>query len=581
MDSTLTLPELFAASRARHGDRPAVSDDDTTLTYAELDARSDLLADLLVRKGVTSGENVGILLDRGAPVVVAMLAVAKAGGAYLSIDANYPAQRRDVMLRDGLVRFVITTSNTRLPGDVEAIAWSLDQTGEAPPVATNILPEDAACVLYTSGSTGEPKGIVFEHRNIAALAVNPSLPKLTQDDKIGQISSVSFDGITLEVWAALAVGAEVVVLPRMSSLLPTDLQRELKRRKVSMMLVPATVLNEVCRVDRNTFSSLKHLCSGGDVILPATCRAILGGKFKGDFYNLYGPSEITTAATAFQITEVPDDTGSIPIGTAIDGYETYVVDENMQPVPRGEAGELLVGGIGVARGYLGPASLTADRFVPSPFGAPGTRVYATGDRVRENEQGQLEFLGRLDGQHKIRGHRVEPAEVEQGIFAHPQVRQAAVLVEELDGDRRLAAFVVPSSDDLSTVELREFVKTKLPPHMVPASFTVIQQMPLTSNGKRDRDALAELRSKAVERISRRVEPETDTERWLVELWERLLNVEDVGAEDDFFELGGHSLLAFRARSAIQREYGIKVDAGVLFEHSTLRGLARVIEEAKS
>jgi amino acid adenylation domain-containing protein len=511
-----------------------------------------------------------------------MLAVVKAGAAYLSIDADYPAARRELMARDGDVRFLVTHDGwgDRAFEGVEAVEWAFDAADDAPPVDVRVEPEDTACVLYTSGSTGEPKGIVFEHRNIAALAVNPSLPKLGADDKVGQISSISFDGITLEVWAALAAGAEVVVLPRMSSLLPVDLKRELKRRKVSMMLVPATVLNELCRVDRDTFAALRHLCSGGDVILPATCRALLGGKFSGDLYNLYGPSEITTAATAHRIVELPDDAAAVPIGTAIDGYETYVVDADRHPVPRGEQGELLIGGVGVARGYLGPARLTAERFVPNPFGAPGTRVYTTGDRVRENADGELEFLGRLDNQYKIRGHRVEPAEVERALSRHPHVRQAAVLVEEVDGDHRLGGFVVPATADLSTVELREFLVDRVPEHMIPASLTVIKTMPTTRNGKRDWDALTELRRQARARLATRVEPDTDTERWLVELWERLLGVDSVGAEDDFFELGGHSLLAFRARMAVVREFGVQIDSHILFEHSTLRALAGVIEEAR-
>jgi len=536
----------------------------------------------LLRKGVRVGENVGVCLDRGVPVVVAMLAVIKAGAAYLSIDADYPSARRELMTRDGGVRLLITRQGwgDRVPADLEAIEWNFDATGEVRPHDVRVEPEDPACVLYTSGSTGEPKGIVFEHRNIAALAVNPSLPKLTADDKVGQISSISFDGITLEVWAALAAGAEIVVLPRMSSLLPVDLKRELKRRKVSLMLVPATVLNEVCRVDRDTFASLRHLCSGGDVILPATCRALLGGKFAGDLYNLYGPSEITTAATAHRIVEVPEDTAAVPIGTAIDGYETYVVDEQMRPVRRGEPGELLIGGVGVARGYLGPARLTAQRFVPNSFGTPGTRVYTTGDRVRENEAGELLFLGRLDNQYKIRGYRVEPTEVERALSRHPNVRQAAVLVEEVDNDRRLAGFVVPATADISTVELREFLTERVPQHMVPASLTAIKAMPTTRNGKRDWDALIELRRQARARSAARVEPETDVERWLVALWERLLGFDDVGALDNFFELGGHSLLAFRARMAMVREYGIQLDSHILFEHSTVRALAGAIEEAR-
>jgi amino acid adenylation domain-containing protein len=578
-----TLPELLAASVARHGSLRAVSDDDTVLTYAELDAQSDRLAGVLAERGVRTGENVGICLDRGVGVVVAMLGVIKAGAAYLPIDADYPTSRRELMTRDGGVRLLVTRPDwaDRFSPELEQIDWQAGAAAPAAPGTYKARPADAACVLYTSGSTGEPKGIVFEHRNIAALARNPSLPKLGTDDKVGQISSISFDGITLETWAALAAGAEIVVLPKMSSLLPVDLRQELSRRKVSMMLVPATVLNEICRVDRDAFAPLQHLCSGGDVILPATCRALLDGRFKGDLYNLYGPSEITTAATAYRVQSASDGQTSIPIGTAIDGYETYVVDEQMRPVRPGEIGELLVGGIGVARGYLGLAALTAQRFLPNLFGQPGSRVYASGDRVRQNEHGQLVFLGRLDGQVKIRGHRVEPAEVEQALARHPGVTQAAVFVEELDGDRRLAAFVVPAAETLTAKDLRAFLADSVPQHMVPTSISVIRSMPVTGNGKRDLEVLAELRDREVARARRRIEPEGKTELWLATLWERLVNIENIGADDDFFELGGHSLQAFRVRTAIAKEFGVRVDSHILFEHSTLRALADVIDQARS
>lgn len=582
MDSTQTLPELFSASVAEHADRPAVSDPDRTFTYRELDDRSTRLAGRLLSGGLRPGENVGICLDRGVGVVVAMLGVIKAGGAYLSIDAGYPASRRELMVRDGGVRLIVTADGSAadFPEGVQQLGWDADTDADADeaPAPHPVAASSAACVLYTSGSTGTPKGIVFEHRNLVALAGNPDLPSLGPQDKVGQISSISFDGITLEVWGGLAAGAEVVVLPRIGSLLPVDLRQELKRRRVTMMLVPATVLNEVCRVDRDAFSPLRYLCSGGDVILPATCRAMLGGAFRGELYNLYGPSEITTAATAYRIEKVADDAANIPIGTAIEGYETYVVDESMRPVPQGEIGQLLVGGIGVARGYLGDPELTAERFLTNPFGAPDSRLYVTGDRVRENAHGQLEYLGRFDNQVKIRGHRVEPVEVEHALSRHSEVRQAAVLVEEMDSDHRLVAFVVPAIETLSIQDLRSLVSSSLPQHMVPSSISIIDTMPTTGNGKRDRRALAELRQRVVARQRSQVPLCTDTERRLAGLWEKVLNTEDVGATDDFFDVGGNSLLAFRVRMAIVREFGTRVDSHILFEHSTVRALAALLDE---
>ncbi|WP_336317610.1 non-ribosomal peptide synthetase [Streptomyces lavendofoliae] len=612
MSSTRTLPALFAETLARHADRPAVSDDVGTWTYRQLDARSRRLAASLIERGIRPEDHVGIRLPRGREAIAALLGVVRAGASAVPIDADYPLARRDLMVRDSGLRVLVGQAKEAdtLPPGVELLAWdgaaSKDARLNAPrddPATTEATgddglpahdeaslaalggpyddPEAAACVLYTSGSTGEPKGIVFTHGNIVALARSASLPKLGPDDKIGQISSISFDGITLEMWAALAAGAEVVVLPKIDALLPIDLRRELKRRRVTMMLVPAAVLNEVTRVDRDAFSPLKYLCSGGDVLLPKTCRELLAGAFKGTLYNLYGPSEITTAATACHVDSVADDTPAIPIGTALDGYETYVVDERLRPLPAGESGELLVGGVGVARGYLGRPDLTAERFLPNPFGAPGSRLYATGDRVRTNAGGQLEFLGRFDTQVKIRGHRVEPTEVEQAICRHPEVLQAAVLVDDTSGERSLAAFIVSASEDLTGPELRRYLADTVPRHMVPGSVLVIDALPTTSNGKRDRDALHALRAAEVRRRSGAAPPETRTERRLAALWERVLKVEDVSATDDFFELGGHSLLAFRVRSAIVKELGTPVESHVLFEHSTLRELAEVIDRTSS
>lgn len=608
MSPTPTLPALFAESLARHADRPAVSDDAGRLTYGQLDARSRRLAELLIERGVRPEEYVGIRLPRGTDAITALLGVVRAGAAAVPIDADYPSARRDLMVRDSGLRVLVgqTQDADTLPPGVELLAWdepmpqnvpadaprhdptggdgALPAHGEAPAPALDgprTAPQSAACVLYTSGSTGDPKGIVFTHDNIVALARNASLPKLGPDDKIGQISSISFDGITLEMWAALAAGAEIVVLPRIDVLLPIDLRRELKRRRVTMMLVPATVLNEVTRVDRDAFSPLRYLCSGGDVLLPKTCRDLLGGAFKGSLHNLYGPSEITTAATACHIDSATAGAPAIPIGTALDGYETYVVDEGLRPLPSGESGELLIGGVGVARGYLNRPALTADRFIPNPFGTPSSRLYATGDRVRTNAEGQLEFLGRFDTQVKIRGHRVEPTEVEQAICRHPDVLQAAVLVEETSGGRSLAAFIVCATEDLTGPELRRYLTDTEPRHMVPGSVSVIDAMPTTSNGKRDRDALRALRAAEVRRRSGAASPATRTERWLADLWERVLKVEGVSATDDFFDLGGHSLLAFRVRSAIVKELGTQVESHVLFEHSTLRELAEAIDRAPS
>ncbi|HXM54155.1 MAG TPA: amino acid adenylation domain-containing protein, partial [Candidatus Dormibacteraeota bacterium] len=392
-----TLTDLFSSSLAIHAGRMAVSDDRGKLTYAELDAASNRVARALVARGVQPGDHVGILLDRGVPVVAAMLGVIKAGAAYLSVDTAYPSARRDLMLTHGGVRVVISDeARSAELGGQAVVVWERDCAGgAADPVAQPSWPAGPACILYTSGSTGEPKGIVLDHRSLVGLALNERLPRLGPDDRVGQISSISFDGITLEVWAALAAGAGIVVLPNIVATLAADLRRTLRRQGVTMMLVPATVLNHVAAVDRDAFSPLRQLCSGGDVLQPATCRAFLSGAFQGAMYNLYGPTEITTAATRHRV--VPEDGGaaSVPLGTPLEGYEVHLLDAEMRAVPAGSAGEIHVGGIGLATGYLGRPDLTAARFRPDPLGPPGGRLYATGDMGRATADGELEYLGRF------------------------------------------------------------------------------------------------------------------------------------------------------------------------------------------
>ena len=350
-----------------------------------------------------------------------------------------------------------------------------------------------------------------------AFALNPALPPVEPGDRTAQVASISFDPINFEIWCTLAGGGELVVLPSIPDLLESDLRRELKRRRVTVMLAPAIAINHAVKLDRDCFAPLRVLHSGGDVLLPSSCRDLLAGAFQGRLFNLYGPAETTTACTAHEVTEIGPDEASVPIGSAFEGYRLYVLDNDFRPVPHGEPGELLVGGAGVARGYLNRPELTAERFLPDPFAGDGGSMYRTGDRVRDRGDGVLEYLGRMDTQVKIRGYRVEPGEVERAICANPAVREAAVTAIGDAGDKRLVALVVPAEDGLALKDLRADLAGRVADFLVPSEFIVLPSMPTDAHGKRDWAALTHTAEDRARQRPDYVEPGSDTERYLAEL----------------------------------------------------------------
>jgi amino acid adenylation domain-containing protein len=581
---TDTLTDLWARAVERHPGAPAVTDDHNTLTYQELDSYADAVARDLRAAGVGPEAPVALHLRRGVGLFAGILGVLKAGGAYVAIDPRYPAARRQAMIDASGARVLLTESDWLADGHAEQVL-ALTPYGEhepAPEFTAEVEPRSAACVLFTSGSAGQPKATVLEHRGIVGFAQNQALPALTSDDRVGQIASPSFDAFHFETWCAFAHGAQIVVLPALPDLLASDLRRTLRRLRITAMLVPTMAVNHVVREDRDAFSPLRILHTGGDAILAGTCRDLLAGSFAGRFFNLYGPTEATTACTAFEVTAVAPEAAGIPIGTAVEGAHVYVLDERGQPVAAGQVGHLHVGGRGVARGYLDDPSLTASRFLPDPFQADGSRMYATGDLVRVLPDGKLDFVGRADHQVKIRGYRVEPGEVERVLQRHPQVRDAAVLPhgrhgeDGRDQDRNLVAFVVRRGP-LQPGELRAFAEQELPDHMVPAKIVMLSKIPATDNGKRDRPALIGLLESDEARVRAHQPPTSASERLLAKIWSTLLATEGIGVTDDFFVLGGNSMLAFRVRQQIKRETGVAVDIGMILENSVLRDLAAVLD----
>lgn len=583
-DDPRDLVSLFERALRRDPDHVAVSDDERALTFAELGLLSDRLASKLSARGVARGDGVAICIRRGVDVLVAMLGILKIGAAYVAIDRRLPIQRCNLMVRNSGSRLVLTDgtgTDLSVREDVSLLGWnSASDPPSVPPQRPPITGADLACVMFTSGSSGTPKAIMVEHRSLVALARNASLPAIEPDDRFGQVASLSFDTFHIETWCALDAGAEVVVLPTMPELINGDVHRELRRRRVSVLLAPTMAVNHVVHEDREAFSSLRILQTGGDVLQPSACAALFSGGFKGELWNLYGPTETTTASTCHQVTVVDSVAASVPIGRDLHGEQVLVVDPDLNQVAVGGVGELCIGGDGVTRGYLGAPAQTAERFLPHPGGDFGGRMYRTGDRVRRRPDGVIEFLGRVDEQVKIRGYRVEPREAEHVIGQHPAVRDAAVIVVGDAHDKRLVALVV-MADDTPPSQLRSDVGRSLPDYLVPSAFLAVPEIPGTDHGKRDLDRLRTMAEAQVRRQSRRVEPRDEIEVYLVRLWEQILRVEWISRTDDFFALGGNSLLAFRSRRRIARDLGVAVEVPEIMEARELGQLAAMIRARRS
>ena len=568
---------MFEARAAERPDAPAVTFEGATSSYGELNARANVLARELARAGVGRGVRVGICVDRSPAMLVALLAVQKSGGAYVPLDPGLPAQRLEHMVSDSGLSVLILGGNAgknlELPPGVTTLDAEVFADAAAPadtpnPVDTAEL-SDPAYIIYTSGSTGRPKGVAVSHGALANfLRSMQREPGLGESDVLAAVTTISFDIAGLELYLPLLVGARIELVPASTASDGKALSELLVATGVTVMQATPATWRMLLDAGWPGGPNVRALC-GGEALPRELADPLL--ERVGELWNLYGPTETTIWSTAGRV--VRGD-APVSIGRPIDNTQVYILN-GLSPAPVGVAGEICIGGAGVAIGYHGQPGLTAERFVADPFSAqPGARIYRTGDLGRWGPDGQLYHLGRMDHQVKIRGFRVETGEIEAVLNEHPAVRQAVVVAREIgSGDLRLVAYVVYGGDEELTIsEVRRFLRTRLPDYMIPSMAVALDRVPLTPNGKLDRNALPDPFAHAARPANAFEAPAPGTETVIANVWRQLLKVDKVGAEDNFFELGGYSLLALRFVAHVERQTGTRIDPRILFFQS-LRQIA--------
>ncbi|MEM8931460.1 MAG: amino acid adenylation domain-containing protein, partial [Acidobacteriota bacterium] len=581
------LFDQFRDRVERRPDHPAIRHGDAVVSYATLHRRAEARARQLIALGVRPGDLVGLCGFRGIPLFEGMLAITAAGAGYVPIDTEFPDDRLTFMVDDAELDVVVATSDLATRFDTLPVTVHLlDQPHDEAP-STSLPAVDGrfpAYVIFTSGSTGRPKGVVTPQHAVTRLLRGSRWLDPSDDEVISQVASSSFDASTLEIWGALLAGATLAVIDKAQLIAPDQLAAALRRHGVTRWVITTAYFQQFARREPEAMGSLHAIYFGGERCDPVAIReAASPCRAAGTrLFNCYGPTETTVVATLFEVDAVDENATSVAIGRPIEDTTAHVVDARGREVGVGVPGELWLGGPRLADGYLRRPALTAERFVPDPFGGPdgrpiaGARCYRTGDLVRWLPDGQLDFLGRIDHQIKLRGFRIEPGEIEAVLARHPQVADTVVLLrQDPNREPELVAYATPaeSTPRPTPILLRDYLTAALPDYMVPSAVVVLDTFPITPYGKLDRRALpAPERGQAAHRP-----PTTDLETSISQVWSEFLGLDRIGLDDDFFQLGGHSLVVARLISRLRETVGVELPLVALFEHSTLGELSAEVE----
>jgi len=592
-----TIHEIFEEYVNRYPENSALISLNQQLTYQRLNARANQLAHFMRSSCLSLECPIVVALPPGIDLIISLIAILKLGGAYVPIDINSPTEQIEFILKDCQATMILTTekffknhlnfftyfsiNNILLDKEAESITKEPTQNLNIKISNTNL-----AYICYTSGSTGKPKGVEVEHRGVVRLVKNTNYIDINTTDKVAQACNITFDVSALEIWGAFTNGATLVCLSHEVLLNAKNLAKFLAHQAISILWLTARLFDQMALADPAMFANLKYLLVGGERLNPRTISLVNNCTLGRPKYilNGYGPTENTGLTTTYQIPKDFDSHVSVPIGKPITNTTVYVLDENLQQVPIGKHGELYTGGTGLARGYLNRPELTQERFIRNPFSTdPNDRLYKTGDIVYWRPDGNLEYVERIDSQVKVRGYRIELGAIENHLLQHKEIEQCVVLAfPSTELDSYICAFIVPyeNIEEVDITNVKKSLRSVYPAYMVPDVFVVIKKIPLTGNGKADRQALKKyLEDKWAQPASSNL-PKTKTELQLAAIWSNLLGRENIGIDDDFFASGGNSLLLIRLQLHIEEVFGREVSVSDLMESTTITRQAILLQQTK-